>query len=472
MTEYGMIYDSGSIKQQLAEANRDYRGRKTWENLYSSIDVAEQQQIGTLKQDYAKAVADAYSAAYQTNQAIASSNLGEGYKLAAMDETDLALEQAYDTYRQNYLQGKSEIENIAAESAANVDVALTEQAEYTKQFANAPYEYLQYVFNKYAEGDEADNIFLTDEMWKRYTYTDEESGEMLLKPWEDIAAYGAYDEYTDEFGNVQKEWTGLFDESGNLTIKGTDFYDQMINQLAYEGTGLSFGQWLSENNEELYNWSQSYNPYDYTEAGSNVGSFKTLVGMTSTDEQYSFIERFGGISRKELDTMYSKFTTKMSELNSKVNSSSGRDSKDILSEFKGLTNEIKTLTDDLGITESLESEMGITFDALAEGLADLAEGSLSNGDIWWQGILTTGSQIGVGAAIGAKAGPLGALAGAIIGTITGVISGIAGSESSKAQNRELAKAGRDAYNNLVTELVAYSHAQQRQKQSDFYRQNR
>ena len=28
-----MIFDTNTIKSQLSEANRDYMGRKTWENL-------------------------------------------------------------------------------------------------------------------------------------------------------------------------------------------------------------------------------------------------------------------------------------------------------------------------------------------------------------------------------------------------------------------------------------------------------
>ena len=68
-----MIYDTSSIKQQLKEANRDYIGRKTWENLYAGIDIAEKQQIGALKQDYAKAMSDAYATAYKN----AGSYLGQ-----------------------------------------------------------------------------------------------------------------------------------------------------------------------------------------------------------------------------------------------------------------------------------------------------------------------------------------------------------------------------------------------------------
>lgn len=502
MSEYGMIYDTSSIKQQLKEANRDYMGRKTWENLYAGIDIAEKQQIGVLKQDYAKAMSDAYATAYKNKSAVGASNIGQGYKAEAIDDIDIALQEAYDTYRRNYLQGESEIQTASAEAVKNVDEALTEQAEYTKKFADAPYEYLKYLFDKYNEGNPEDNIFLTNDLWKRYTYEekDEEgnlTGERLLKSWEDIAAHGAYDEYTDEFGNLQKEWTGLYDDAGNLTVKGADFYDQMMNDLAQKG-GYSFGEWLSNYDEDLYNWSQSYNPYDYTADQRNVGSFRTMVGLTSTDQAYSFIERFGGISRKELDSMYSKFSDKAAELNQKVLNDNGRGSKGILEEYKGLSKDIADLTDKLGIKADIEQEMGMSFDELGDYLYNLTENSLSNGDIWWQTLLgavgaggTAGAASAVALSAGAKLGAAGAttalygtaagassvpvvgwIVAAVIAATAATYGAVSTAENIKTQNKQFTEAGRNAYNTLVTNLIEYSQAQQRQKQIEWNKANR
>ena len=303
MAKYGMIFDTSDIKSQLAEANRDYYGRKVWENLYGSIDYAKQRQLGKLQQDYSSAVNEAYASAHLANQNIAASNLGVGYKTAASEANDLALEEAYNTYRQKYLAGVSEVESLSAKQTQNVTNALSEQAKYESEFAEKPYEYLQYLFNKYSEGDRANNIFYNEELWKRYTNEAKDeagnlTGERELKSWEEIANYGAYEDVEGK-----KQWTGLFDESGNLTIKGADFFDQMINQLAYEGRGISFGNWLAENDEKLYEWSRSYNPYNYTEAGTNLGSFKTMVGLTSADEKYTFMERFGGLSKSDVNNM-------------------------------------------------------------------------------------------------------------------------------------------------------------------------
>lgn len=470
MAKYGMIFDTADIKSQLAAANRDYYGRKVWENLYGSIDYAKQRQLGKLQQDYSSAVNEAYASAHLANQNIAASNLGVGYKAAASEANDLALEEAYNTYRQKYLAGVSEVESLSAQQTQNVTNALGEQAKYMSDFAEKPYEYLKYVFDKYSEGERANNIFYNEELWKRYTkeVKDEAgnpTGERELKSWEEIANYGAYEEVEGK-----KQWTGLFDNSGNLTIKGVDFFDQMINQLAYEGRGISFGNWLAENDEKLYEWSRSYNPYNYTEAGTNLGSFKTMVGLTSADEKYTFMERFGGLSKSDVNNMYSGFTNKLTELNKKISSSSGKDAKQIASEFTGLTAEIGKLTKQLGITADIENELGMSLDDLGKYLANNASAAVSNGDIWLQGVQTALTSIGSGAVIGAKAGGgKGAIAGAIVGAIVGSAFAALEAEGTKTQNKELAKASRDAYDNLVTTLITYSQNKQREAQINYYK---
>lgn len=473
MAKYGMIFDTSDIKSQLAQANRDYYGRKVWENLYGSIDYAKQKQLGKLQQDYSSAVNEAYASAYLANQNIAASNLGVGYKAAASEANDLALEEAYNTYRQKYLAGVSEVESLSAKQTQNVTNALDEQAKYISDFSKKPYEYLKYVFDKYSEGEQANNIFYNEELWKRYTKEAKDeagnpTGERELKSWEEIVNYGAYEKVADEFGNIEKQWTGLYDDNGHLTIKGADFFDQMINQLAYEGRGTSFGSWLAENDEKLYEWAKAYNPYDYT-AGTNFGSFKTMVGLTSADEEYTFMERFGGLSKSDVDNMYSGFTNKLTELNKKISSSKGKDSKQIASEFTGLTSEIGKLTDQLGITADIENEIGMSLDDLGKYLAANASEAVSNGDIWLQGIQSALTSIGSGAVIGAKVGGgKGAIIGAIVGAIAGSIAAPLEAQSTKKQNKELAKASRDAYDNLVTTLITYSQNKQREAQINYY----
>ena len=490
MGQNGMIFTTGNIKQQLANANRDYYGRKTWEGMYSSVDLAKKQQENQLGIQYAGAVADAYAQAYNADNAIASSNLGQGYKLAAMEENEAALEQAFNSYRQNYLSGMSEIEESASEANAGIDAALTEQAEYTKQFANKPYEYLQYMYDKYSQGEDADNIFKTDGLWSRYTVTEkDENNEDVtrLMTWDELKNAGARDE--------NGEFIGLFDDQGNLTIRGADFYDFMLNEQAQKGKpGESFGDWLAENDEELYDWANSYNPYNYTERGTNLGSFQTMVGLTSTDQTYSFIERYGGFTKNELDGMYDEFTAKAAEISAKISNSDGYKSKKYISDVNDMVNEIHALTNRLGITEAIESDMGMNFNQLSKEVSNYLSQAKSGGDIWGESLLAaggdivfvgTGSYLGMAKAAAVKAGTKLAVKGglkkatasipvagwiisAIITAVSATAVGAGTAKNLKAQNRNLAEASRRQFDNLVTGLVSYSHEQRRQTQSDFY----
>lgn len=488
MAQYGMIYDTNTIKSQLAEANRDYMGRKTWENLYGSVDLAKQQSLSTARETYDTNVLNAYSEAFKSNQNVMSSNIGQGYKQQIMTDTDLALEQAYEAYRNNYNQQVAQINQQAQQSQAQVTSALEQQADYTKQLAEAPYQYLEAQWNRMEDLGEDTNPFYNDKLFSEYTTTDE-TGARRLKTWEEIANKGA----TDEAG----EFTGLYDDKGNLTTKGIDFYDKMLNFAATQDSGLqSFGEWLSGSNQELYDWAKSYNPYDYTQAGTNLGSFQTMVGLTSTDQQYSFIERFGGMTEKEVNNLYQGFTDKIANIDF---SKAGREGKDITKQFVDITNELKTLTDSLHITADIEKELGMSFDEFAEDMSQRYKAAKGNWDIWSSGLLTVGAATASGAAIGATVGTkvgasvgtgagsamlpglgtaagagvgtvggagVGAIIGGAIGLIGGTIQAIADSNAMENANRAYSEESKKAFNTLLTQLITYSQYKRRQSEID------
>lgn len=474
MPEYGMIFNKSNIKQQLAEANRDYYGRKTWENLFSSVDLTRQQESNVLKRDYAEAISDAYSSAYKTNMNIMASNIGQGYKLEAMTDTDIALEQAYDSYRNNYLKAVSEVEASAAKATQQIDEALTEQADYTKQLADAPYKYLTYMYDRWQKGEDANSPFATG-TWDKYLRKDEE-GNIRLATWEELAAFGAQDPDS-------KEWTGMFDDKGNLTVKGVDFYDQMFNEMSGANTSTTFGAWLSEENPELFSWASSYNPYDYTDAGTNLGSFKTMVGMTSTDQKYAFIERFGGLTEKELNAQFDGFTKQAEELSNRIASSDGTNTKDITNGYINLLNDVKVLTDKLGITEDFEKSLNMSFSDVANVLAAASANQKGKNDLNSEALLDVLAGFGAGSAGGAAAagamklatssaflgastaaGPLGWAAAALVGLIGGSIYSRVNFDKKTAANKQYVQEVKNAYTNFTAQLVTYAQNKRRQQQ--------
>ncbi len=72
MANYGQIFSTNDIARQLKEANRTYEGLKTWEQLYGSVNLAEEQIISSLKQDYSKEISQAYLSSLDVNSAIMS----------------------------------------------------------------------------------------------------------------------------------------------------------------------------------------------------------------------------------------------------------------------------------------------------------------------------------------------------------------------------------------------------------------
>lgn len=389
-TEYGRIFDASQIKSQLSEANRDYMGRKAWESLYGSINLSEQNQLGQLQTDYAQAVSKAYAQAQASNASIAASNLGQGYKAAAMSDVDAALQQAYDSYRNSYLEGAAEVQNTAAQAIQNVSSTQTTEAENYTKLANKPYDYLKYLFDKYSEGAAEDNPFLNDDplnvLWRRYTYKYYDPDDPAYEINKKLGVN--YEIRLRDWSDIQSE---MFDEQGNLTKFGTDFYDQMFNQNAYEGnTELSFGRWLADTDEDLYNWSQSYNPYDFTGAGTNLGSFKTFVGMGSTDETYRFIDAFSGMDEKQVNDMFSGITKKAEEIGKNISdkykstdSRYGKNSEKITAQYAGLINDVRDIFDRIGVTEDFEKDTGIKFSELSDLMQEYVNTAHTNKETLW-----------------------------------------------------------------------------------------
>lgn len=484
---YGLVYTADQAKQQLLNMNRDYNNRLTWQNLFNQNNITAQRAENQLVNQYTDASVDAYASYLQNQNAIKNSQIvGQG-KQQLLNENELALQDAYNAYKQQFSEGQQSIASAQAEGEAAITEALEEQAQMTADYTNAHYSYLEALYDKYLSGE--NGYFAEGQQWNKYVTYDElldENGNVIY----DENGVALLDETSPRlmtWSEITNPKNGFYNEDGTLTIKGVDFFDQIENQVAYMGDDYTWGQYLSETNPELLDWANSYNPYNYTQAGTNAGTMRTMYGLMSTDNDYSFAERFGGLSEDEITEMYSGFQSAAEELGNAIASSGKDQGKSQIQSIQNYVNEIQTMTTNLGIEQDIENELGMTFEELTTALDTYVNQARSQGEMtgdWFAnlipaagaGAITAASSIAASSAATTAMGStlLGATASNPVGwIIAGVlaIGGIANAsintDNQRNLNKQLAERSKQLYDNLLNTMVNYSLNKRRQAEIDF-----
>ena len=263
----GTIFTANDAANYLKKANKNYLGQQTWLKAYDDINkayggmvtdlsIAAQQQGNAALQDFSDSIANAYDASLRQRNQVLGTNLGQGFKNNLLEENDLALESAYNAYLQKYMSenaniGSNLVKNVggiyesAKKDIKDVDEKLMLQAQYTADYLNAHYDYLQYLYKKNPD------FFASDSM-QDYVNREFEGGELQVTGLKSM----------DEIRNsmvVQSE-----DGGWELSDRGRDFFSQ-VQALGYgDDAGTTFADYLYETNSELYDWSASDNQYDAT----------------------------------------------------------------------------------------------------------------------------------------------------------------------------------------------------------------
>lgn len=508
-----MILTDDQASKQLYENNRDFYNRKTWENLLNTNAVAALKAENQIVKDYTDTSAEAYVSYLKNKNTIQNSGIVGSGRDELLKQNQLALEEAYNAYRQNMSENISAIQEAKANTDQNIYSALSNEGEMMSEYNNLHYNYLEKLYEQYQAGkntlfDELNwqkfltrdlNTELTDEQVAEYNKLIASGAELTpiqealylqdyrLKTREELSN-AAWDELVDEDGNViGRDYTSLYDENGNLTVAGADFFDQLENAVANTG-GYSWGDFLSETNEDVYDWAMSYNPYNYTEDGTNAGTYRTMTGRMSTDYAYSFAERFGGLSEKQINGIFEDYTKAAEDLADKiVNTDVGGKGKGYQKEVRTLVGEIQTLSKELGIDKDLEQEMGMTWEDVINQIDSNIQYSRSNGEMtadWFSTFLGQGgASTATAAAINAGLSSAGAtaLGSTLLGTAgipvvgqaivaTVFVAGLlfaahnasVGVAEQRRLNEELTKQTQQIYNNLLTGMVDYSLTKKRQ----------
>lgn len=274
----GFNMTASDARNVLEKNARQNNGVRTWQALFGGASLAANTQSDALLANYTDTIAQAYKSNLAQQNAIAGAGLNAGATNRLMDLNKQDLHNAYLSYVQNYQQNASAIAENYSKSINEINTELNTQAENTAKLWNSAYGYLsnELQYSDYIRDgkgnviDEYAWMFDTDE--KSPTYGQ-------LKSFDTLVRQGA-----------------LFDDNAAITTEGQKFFDMMYNaqpqEKAYadkEGNTRftkTFDEWLSDANPELREWMASGDPYNYTKAGSNLGTAKQLLGLESDDQEY------------------------------------------------------------------------------------------------------------------------------------------------------------------------------------------
>ena len=342
------VVDKQSMKEELERQNYSYNMRNKFAQMYGSAGLSAQKQSQELAYDYNTALGQAYASSVQNEQNILSSPYGEGYQEKWLQDNMSQLEDAYKSFESNYqshLLGIGKNLESSSEAISKYETAfekeLDNEAENMALYYQSLYDYLPALREHYSNSADTDK-FITDSVLSQYLVNGElKSSEELRKDF--------------------------FDDERNITPKGLDFIDQMLNYEASTDPekGYSFNDWLKEQSldsgsayKNLYDWSTSETNFaDYGDVNkygkyTNAATFKVLSGLASDDENYTFVERFSRMNKDEVDKIYSTLNTEVQQLERYINKGEyGKATEYTVNSLK----QLKVVANKLGVSdESLD----------------------------------------------------------------------------------------------------------------------
>ena len=285
----GIVLTADQVASQLKEANRNYQGFKTWEQMYSGVELNRLQSLGALQRQYGGEINTAFASAQQQANAIQASNLGQGYKSLALEQNEATLNEAFESYKANYLANEAQINQSAQQATSEIDTLLNTQAQNMADYTNAHYEYLQWLYKNNPDA------FANDVNFAKYV----KDGKLVST--EELSA-------------------GLFDidpmtGTGPLNARGVDFFKQMENAGLVLGAGNSFADYLlsSERGRKLFDWAVAADPYNMGK--NNIGTWQELSG---TEGQYvpgkdSYTEKEWANVNQGITDNIAKFSTMLDD---------------------------------------------------------------------------------------------------------------------------------------------------------------
>lgn len=501
----GYIQTSEQAKKFL-QGMRNATGSRSFDSLYAANELAGMKAEQQVEQQYGEQIGQAYKSAMAQRSNILSSNLGTGYKDAMLGDTDQYLTKAYDQYMSKLSQSKQAI----ASSVSKANEAVTDELE--KQAANvlelnksySPYSeyYMEWLKNNLSEEEYSEIVNSAD--WKNYMTADfgddaetkarydeltslEEAGTLSpeqetelkalrasyyrLKSEQELTTPAYVEEVDPETGETYKHWTSIVDDQGNLTEAGINYYDFLENYAATrKDAGPSWEQYLSETNPELLDWAKTYNPYL---AGTKdpfwAGTMRTAHGTMSNDYKYTFLERMGGLSSKQIDSVFGD-----------INKLTNKSIDDInVNDVKGFISQYRKLAEQAGLEkvdwDAIDKQADVYLQQIKDYEKEIKSAKIGAGIggaaiallVIGMAAATIATGGGAAAVLGA-AGTAGG-AGGLTSAIMNSVDAINALEDDKKAQEDLLK--KEYLNSLVT-MVNEVNAKKREQQIREYQSQR
>lgn len=297
--KYGMNITASDMAKMLEENDKLQSGVRTWRQLFGNASLGYNAQSGALSTDYASAISQAYASNFAQKNAITGAGLNVGSTNQMLAQNRNALRTAYQTAMNNYATAAGNLAQSYGSEVEQITTDLNTRAQNFADLYKSAYDYLtkELYGATYTEAGTSQNgaaPITTGEGKKAkitgynditHDYIKEHGLEWALN--KDGSAIRSWDDLSHE----------LFETNGTLTMKGREFFDQMLNAGAegYSHTDKDgnvtemrgFDQWLSDTNGKLRDWWAGGDAYNYTKAGTNAGTAKNLIGLESTDNIYN-----------------------------------------------------------------------------------------------------------------------------------------------------------------------------------------
>lgn len=499
----GYIQTSDQAKKFLQDM-RNATGSRSFGSLYAANELAGMKAEQQVEQQYGEQIGQAYKSAMAQRSNILSSNLGTGYKEAMLGDTDQYLSKAYDQYMSKLSQSKQAIASSVGKANEAVTSELEKQAanvlEYNKEASKYADYYMNWLKNNLSEEEYLETINRPD--WRNYMTADfgddaetqarynelaalEEAGKLSpeqeaelkqlrasyyrLKSEQELTTPAYVEEVNPETGETYKHWTSIVDDQGNLTEAGINYYDFLENYAATrQGAGPSWEQYLSETNPELLDWAKTYNPYL---AGTNdpfwAGTMRTAHGTMSNDYKYTFLERFGGLGQKEVNSVFGDLKTLADKKIDDIN----------VNDIKSFAAKYRKLAEQAGIEgvdwEAVDKEIDVKLQNIDELKKEI---STKNAVAAGTGIVLALVVVGIvaSAVVTGGASLAGALtasyaAGSLVSASVNTADEVKALEGNKKAQEDALK---QMYLNSLTSMVSEVNAKKREQQIREYQSQR